>query len=394
LVLAGSGVDTRGCARAAAGFARAIHGAEHRVSGRAASLDEAARAAAAILAHARLPLVTGRGADVAGWRALLALADRAGAVVDRWQGDAQTSNQAVIQDSGAFAGTFGEIANRADVVLLIGGDPGRDFPRLCERLLRHPTPLYRTGEPWTAFLGPDTGVPSDHVFAERHIVPAGGMLDALSALSAIAGGRRPRATDIAGLSLAALEAVAARLKQARYGAIIWNAATFPTADAEIAARLVLQILRALNRDTRAVSLPLGGSDNAQGASQVMLWQCGWPGRISFAHGAPNHDPWRYRAERLLSAGETDALLWVAAITPQAPPPARVPTVALVTVDTELALEPSVVIRVGVPGLDHGGAIVRADNVIALPLAATRTSALPSVAAAARAIFEQLSAEAR
>jgi formylmethanofuran dehydrogenase subunit B len=287
-----------------------------------------------------------------------------------------------------LATTFGEVANRADVVLLLGRDPAREQPRFFERLLRNRAPLYRSA-PWVTFLGPDAAAPGDPAVSERIAVAAERMLDALSVLAVLLGARRVAAD--AALPYAALVALAERLQGARYGAIVWDAAAFPAAEREPIATLVLQMLREATLKTRCVGLPVGGADNAQGAAQAMLWQAGWPGRLSFAGGVPAHDPWLYDAERLIAAGEADALLWVAAAAPLAPPAAAPPTVALVAADAVLPTAPAVEIRVGVSGVDHAGTIMRADTVVALPLAASRPSALPSVAAAAAAIRDRLGA---
>jgi formylmethanofuran dehydrogenase subunit B len=391
LLLEAGRVDSRGCAKGAAGFARSSGTREHRVAGHPATFEAAVAAAATLLGGAQQPLITGLGADIAGLRALLALADRIGAIVDRWQSAAQLSNLAVVQRAGALAATFGEIANRADVVLLLGRDPAREHPRLFERLLRNRTALYRSGAPWVSYLGPAALAPRDIPLAAQAPVEASSLIDALGALAAMVRGKRVASTAAAALPLAALGEIAQRLKAARYGAILWEAAAFSPGEAQIAIGLVLHILRVLNLTTRCVGLPLGGGDNAQGASQAMLWQAGWPGRISFAAGTPEHDPWRFDAERLLAAREVDALLWVAALSPTPPPATTMPTVALVAPDVTLAAPPAVEIRIGVSALDHAGAVVRADTVIALPLAAARPSALPSVAAAAAAIHERIGA---
>ena len=382
-------VDSRGCAKGAAGFARPSGTREHRVAGKPASLGEAAAAAARLLAEAQQPLITGLGADIAGLRALLALADRSGAIVDRWQSAAQLSNLSVVQRAGAFTATFGEIAGRADAVLLLGRDPTPEHPRLIERLLRNTNALYRSAAPWASYIGPPAQAPAGIALGAEAPVEAAALLDALSALAALI--RDKPVANGAGLPLAALGQIAARLKAARYGAILWEAVAFAPGEAQLAVALLLDILRALNTTTRCVGLPLGGADNAQGASQTMLWQAGWPGRLSFATGTPEHDPWRFDAERLLAAREVDALLWASSLSPIPPPAATVPTVALVAPDVMLATTPAVEIRVGVPALDHAGTAVRADTVIALPLAATRPSPLPSVAAAATAILERLGA---
>ena len=115
--------------------------------------------------------------------------------------------------------------------------------------------------------------------------------------------------------------------------------------------------------------------------------------MSFAGGEPVHDPWACDAERLVDDDEIDALRWVAAISPTPPPSTSVPVVALLAGDIVLPKAPAVEIRVGIPGIDHAGTIVRADTVIAMPLAAVRPSTLPSVEAVALLILERLGSAA-
>jgi formylmethanofuran dehydrogenase subunit B len=187
---------------------------------------------------------------------------------------------------------------------------------------------------------------------------------------------------------AAIAAIAERLAAARYGAIVWHPASFARDDAELAIERIAAILRHLNIKTRCVGLPLGGSGNGIGAMQAALWQAGWPLRLGFADGIPRHDPWRFDARRLLASGEADLLVWAATLMPETPPPTDVPVIAIVSDDIVLAKPAAVEIRVGIPAIDHPGAVFRSDTVIALPLQATRPSDRPSVADAAEAILAQ------
>jgi formylmethanofuran dehydrogenase subunit B len=386
-----AGVDTRGCPKAASGFAREASHTEHRVRGKVASLEEAADAAAVLLREARLPLITGAGADLAGFRALIALADRAGAVIDPWRSQVLRRNFAVTQESGALTATFAEIANRADALLIVGSDPRANFPRLFERLVDHPSPLARQGPPWLAYLGPAAAAPRGAMAAALHL-EGDRLLDGVAALHAALSGRLPGDAAIAGVPAADFVALAERLAAARYGAILWEVSSLGDEGKSIVGAL-LRILRHLNRRTRCVGLPLAGSDNALGFVQALLWQTGWPAQISLAGGAPEHDPWRYDAARLVAAGEIDALLWVAGLSRTPPPASAAPLVALVAPDIALANTPAVEIRVGVPGLDHAGTLVRADTVVGLPLDAVRGAALPSIAAVAQVIGDRLGASA-
>ncbi|MBV8535039.1 MAG: hypothetical protein JO128_05570, partial [Alphaproteobacteria bacterium] len=237
------GVETRGCAKAAAGFAAHNLSREHRVGGERATLDQAIEVAAGILRGARLPLITGLSVDLAGAQALTALADRCGAVIDRWQAGAQVDTQGVVQRAGALAATFGEVANRADVVLIIGADPARDYPRLYERLVTNKTPLYREGPPSIVHIGSPGAPPSGVPLVAQVPVETPRLLDALRALSALLDGRRAGGGTAPDLPLAQIGDLAGRLSDARYGAIIWDTANFAAGEGDLCTAMVLHILR-------------------------------------------------------------------------------------------------------------------------------------------------------
>ncbi|HTZ78446.1 MAG TPA: hypothetical protein VMC10_11075 [Stellaceae bacterium] len=389
LAAAGDAIETRGCARAAAGFARGKAARrEHAVDGKPADLATAAAAAAKILRAARAPLFHGLTAEVNGVRALLALAEKVGGTVDHQGSAALLANIGVARASGWVTATFAEVANRADFVLLVGSDPARNFPRFHERLLANAKPLYRSAPPKIAYLGPEALAPAAAIAPLQGIVGETALLPTMAALSGLLRGRQPR--DI-GLPVEALAAIAGGLQAARYGVIAWDLARLAPRVAELTVEYLADMLRHLNVKTRCVGLPLGGSGNAIGANQAALWQAGWPLRLSFADGVPRHDPWQHDGSRVLAAGETDALVWCAALSAEPPPTTTAPVIALIADDVALAKPAAVEIRVGIPALDHGGEILRADTVIALPLHAARKSDRASVAAAAQAILAGLEA---
>jgi formylmethanofuran dehydrogenase subunit B len=387
LALSETQIDTRGCAKAATGFARSDAPEQpHRVAGRPVDLAAAAAAAAALLKTAIAPLFHGLAADLHGIRALLELVDRSGGVVDHLGSGALFANITVARASGWVTATFGEIANRADFVLVIGADPARNFPRLHERLIANRTPLYRQAPPVVAYLGPAGEAPASAApTLTADLVTGGDLLDALGVLAASLRGRAPRKLSPS-LPLATLAAIGERLAAARYGGILWDATQFAADEAELAVELIASMLRRLNEKTRCVGLPLGGSANGLGAMQATLWQTGWPLRVGFGGGAPLHDPWRFDGNRLLAAGEADLLVWAATLTAEPPPTTDAPVIAIVAHDVALPSPAAVEIRVGIPAIDHAGEIVRSDTVVALPLQAALPSARLSVADAARAVL--------
>jgi formylmethanofuran dehydrogenase subunit B len=381
------GIDTRGCALASAGFRRGdCERRPHAIAGSPVDLTAAASEAARLLKAARTPLFHGLAVDLHGVRALLALAERVGGTIDHLASASLLANAAVAGASGWVIATFAEIANRADFILLVGGDPAAAFPRFHERLVCNRTPLYRDGPPVVGYLGPAEAAPPADTATLHALVPQSWLLDALGALAVRLRGGRP--TAVPGLPDDRLAAIAERLAASRYAAIVWHPTSFAPADSDLAIERLAGILRHLNVATRCVGLPLGGSGNGVGAMQAALWQTGWPLRIGFADGTPRHDPWRFDGRRLLQSGEADLLLWATTLVAEKPPATDVPIVAIVSDDVVLAAPAAVEIRVGIPAIDHGGAVFRSDNVIAMNLQAVRRSDRPTVADAAQAILAQ------
>jgi formylmethanofuran dehydrogenase subunit B len=296
----------------------------------------------------------------------------------------------VARASGWLTATFAEVANRADFIFLVGADPARSFPRFHERLVTPRAPLYRSSPPVVAYLGPAALAPAAQAVSLSATVAEADLLDALRVLAATLRGRRPRAIPST-LPGAELGTIAERLSAARYGAVVWDVGSFAPPQAELVVELLASMLRHLNVSTRCVGLPLGGSDNGIGAMQATLWQTGWPLRVGFGAGSPQHDPWTFDGARRLAAGECDLLLWVGALAADPPPLTAAPMIALLADDVVLPAPAAVEIRVGIPGIHHAGEVLRSDTTVALPLQAARPADRPSVADAARAILAALEA---
>ena len=116
-----------------------------RIEGRAVALDEAADAAAAILRRARAPLVYGLGqTSCEAQRRAVAIAEAAGAVLDpAGAGAAGLAYQAL----GSSTATFGEIRDRAELVVAWRADPVTTHPRLPGRLRLEVATAHRRRRP-------------------------------------------------------------------------------------------------------------------------------------------------------------------------------------------------------------------------------------------------------
>jgi formylmethanofuran dehydrogenase subunit B len=402
-IAAGAAVEVtaNGCARSRAAFARSADAAAAttpRVAGRPVTPAAAAQEIAHLLAAAELPLIAGLATDVAGMRAALALADRVGMVVDHMDSPARLRNLAVVQSGGWITTTLSEVRNRADLLLVVGGDIVGRFPRFFERCVWNKESLFTAQRPardviylgnadnTTAGVAPDGRPPQTIACANEQLH------EVFAALLALLHGRPLAAEHPGGVARATLERLLERMRGATYGVAAWSTADFDFPHAELTIAALAELIGALNRDTRFAGLPLGGSDGGNTASQVTLWHTGFPLRTSLASGRPVYDPLHFDTQRLLASGEADALLWISSFDPlRTPPPCagNVRTMVLGHAAMKPAVEPDVFIPVGTPGVDHAGHFVRSDDTVIVPLTQLRDSGLPSVAQTLGAVLQTL-----
>lgn len=376
-------VTKNGCEKAVAGFERNVDGAKPQIEGRDVDLATAIQAATALIRKSSLPLYGGLGTDVNGIRSVMALADKSGGVVDHALSEGQYRNFRVLQTTGWIMTTLTETRNRADVIIVVGTDIQKLHPRFFERIvnveasLLSETPAKRT----VIFIG--KGLDQSAVKGPRigEIVTLPCDLDRVGeivgALSAEIRGTPSSADSVAGVPAADIRALVERLKSAAYPVFVWAppGLNFPNADLVVSA--VSDLVKELNVKWRAAGLALGGNEGAISAGAVSSWQSGYPLRVSFASGKPDYDFLRYAIPRMIANGEGDLLVWLASFTPDLGPPAtKIPTIVLGTPGIKLASPPAVFIPVGTPGADHGGRIIRVDNVVSLPLRDLGRSKLP------------------
>ena len=284
------------------------------IDGAPASLDEAAAAAARLLARSRQPLIAGLGADIDGARAAIALAERVGGVIEHMHSAALLRDLDCLRETGIMLTTPGEARVRADVVLLVGDGLTEAWPSLNERLLAPPArPEGVDVARRIVWLAPATGARIRGFDGDIEIWGAGRgatLAVNLAALRARVKNRRieNRRSARSGLPLSALDALAATLKGARFGVAVWTAESLGALEIEMLHGLV----RDLNDTTRFSTLPLPAPDNGAGVLAACGWTTGFPMRTGFGAGVPIHDPWRFDAERLVASGETDCVLWISA----------------------------------------------------------------------------------
>lgn len=357
-----------------------------RINGVDCTLDEALTSALALLENASAPVVSGMVTDVDGARAALQLADRFGACVDHRDGDALFRNLRVVQDSGWFTTTLSEVRNRADLVVLVGSSIFEQYPRFAERVLQ-PAGLFVQTQRKIVIIGPrqDVKLPAelDEIEVTNIPLPLESVSEAAGILRLLV--RGDAVSSPTSLPLDALSRLAARLNQAAYSVVVWSSAELDFPHAELAIENWTELIRELNKSTRAAGLPLGGGSGGLGAMQVCTWQTGFPLRTSFAVGHPDHHAWRYASNRIIGDKEADLLVWVATLIPDAVPDCDCPRIVIGHPGLRFEKTPEVYIPAGIPGIDHAGHCFRTDGVVTLPLRKLNEPRWPS----AKQVIERL-----
>jgi formylmethanofuran dehydrogenase subunit B len=348
------------------------------IDGQAAGIDEAIARAADILQEAKAPLIWGlSGTTIETVASALAIADRIGAVVDLAGSSMASGQLAAYQRVGMVSASLGEVKDRADVVVFWGVDPLVTHPRHWERYSVEPRgrfiPEGRAGR----FVVVVDSKPSQtsqaaDLFVELDLDRQPETIEILRALIRGVAIDPDRASRSARVPFATLDALANRLKSARYGALFFRIESEP----------LFRLVRDLNEGSRFVALELGEAGNRSGASAVLAWQAGASSAIDFGLGHPRHLPGEATLRRRLASREVDAVL-ILADGPgvEWPIPAlerlsTIPSIRIAPGSTDRRLSSSVAFDVARPGVEAAGTVARVDGVM-LPLRPAIASGLPT-----------------
>ncbi len=387
-----------GDGKSVAGFERKLPPASPKVKGKDIDLAKAIQEAAKLIGKSALPMYGGLATDVEGMRAVMALAERSGGIVDHAFSEAQYRNFKILQTSGWVMSTITEVRNRADLFIIAGSDIHKLHPRFFERIVSPPDSMFDVEPPKRTVVFVGKGL--DRSGAKGPRIGEVVMLackdeqagEVVALLRARLRGFRVKPPKLEGVTLAEIDALAERCRKAKYGVVVWAPPALNFPFAELAVEQFAGLVKDLNQTIRFAGLALGGAEGATTAGAVCTWISGYPLRVSYASGAPDYDPYRWAIGRMLKDGEGDLLMWIASISPDlSPPETKVPTIVLGTPGLKLAHEPAVFIPVGTPGLDHAGRLVRVDNVVSLPLKNLGRAELPAAADVLSAIEAGLSA---
>lgn len=331
------------------------------VDGTPVSLEEAYTRAVELLKASKYPLVYGLGrSSTDGQRAAVALADRLGATIDTTGSHAAT---VAFQQAGQSTCTFGEVRQRADVVVFWGCDPLATHPRFVER--------YSPPRPGRTVVVVDVAETESARAADLFVpVTAGRQWEAVWELRELVR-RDPEGIASGSESLPSgsrLTNLASLLRSARFGVIVFGdgLTTAPLAHRTVEA--LFQLVTDLNQHTRCYAIKMRGYAGVSGAESVLAWQTGYPFGVNLSAGYPRHNSGEFTGSEMLSRGEPDLCVLVGSegVDTTAEHLRRIPVVVLDPPGVRLPFVPAVRFTTAVYGAHRPGTAHRMDEVI-IPL---------------------------
>jgi len=330
-----------------------------------------------LLEKADAPLITGIGnLTTEGQQAAVKVADRYYASIDSGWSNAGRGSMASFQRYGKVTATFGEIANRSDLVVLWFCDPMKTHPRFIERFVRNGNgPKKRlividetrteTAEIADEFVSVKTKEAANFVQQLRMTIDAESKSD-----------------------------LSAQLVAAKYGSVFVGKPGGTDVEFDVATDQWFQLVRSLNDHTRFVMSSLRRDRNGIGANNVLTSLCGFPDAVRFTSNGPVHNGLEYSTQSIIRRRECDLLIacdvgtatnlearldaatiqWLNSI----------PVVALSDQPASTYSTANVHITIGTPGWTCDGDFVRSDDV-PIPMSAV-SGVNPHVAAD---LFSQL-----
>ena len=378
--------EKNACAKAVEQFSRSIPSNQAKIHGKDATFDDACEYAATILKKAKHPLFAGLGTDVDGNRAVLSIADQTGGVVGHMFEEGANANIRVLQSSGWITSTLTEVRNRADLIILAGVNIDA-CPRFFERIVLNKSALVTSNRKNREVVYIGTGLTTAQLACLQKMKISQfkcknqSIGEVVAAIRALVAGKNLQAKKVAGLKMDDLKQLSQKMLAAKYGVIAWNPGDLQTPHADLTIHSICGLVKDINITNRFVGLPVGGNEGGMSATGVCAWQTGYPLRVSFAKGYPEYDA-RYSIKNLLHQHAVDAMVWISSISKGIQPSYKtdIPTIALTTPAMGFKSTPAVYIPVGTPGIDHGGRMIRCDNVVTQRLAQVRAVNLPSLSA--------------
>ncbi len=357
------------------------------IDGKEVSFDEAVEEAAQVLTTAKFPIIYGLSDTTSeAQRVAVAIADYMHGTIDTTTSVCHGPTGMAFQGVGESTMTLGEVKNRADLVIFWGGNPAVSHPRLFTRYAVTTKGMFiPNGKKDRTIVLVDVRKTASSAVANINIrVKPGKDFEMLWALRALVKGKKidPSIEEVTGVSLEALQDLAERMKNCRYGVVFFGMGLTMARGRHFNSGALFSLATDLNEFTHFVVKPARGHGNVTGGDNVVSWTTGYPFGVNFNLGYPRFNPGEFTTVDTLSNGDADAAMFIACDPASNFPKAaiehmkRIPVITLDPKQTITSSLAHVAFTTSVYGINTGGTVYRMDDV-PIPLRPAFDSPFPS-----------------
>ena len=274
------------------------------------SIEDSVQAAIDILSHAKRPLIYGLSSTECGAISkAIEIAEVTGGIVDNTASVCHGPTILALQQVGESKASLGDIMNRADLVVFWGANPTAAHLRHITRYSVMPKGMYVEGRKGRKVIAVDVRKTGTARFADKFVqVEPNSDYELLQTLRAIVRGEELEATEVAGIKMEDIKALAAEMAKAKYGVVFFGLGLTQSEGRHMNIDAAVGLVAELNRKTKFVLTPMRGHYNVAGANTVATWQTGYPYAIDFSKGYPRYNPGEFTAVDLMASGEVDAAI--------------------------------------------------------------------------------------
>jgi len=343
------------------------------IEGQPASYEQAIEKAADILVNARYPVTYGLSDTTCeAQRKAVAITDWIGGCLDTTTSVCHGPSGIAFQDVGEVTCTLGEIKHRADFLIFWGGNPAESHPRHFTRYSLMPKGQFVPNgrKDRTAVLIDVRKTKSAKAADQFLQIKPRKDFELAWAMRALLRGLEIDSDieETTGIPLGTLQDLVERMKQAKFGAILFGMGVTMTRGKQMNSEALLALTCDLNDYTRWVAKPMRGHGNVTGADNVVTWSTGYPFGIHLGRGYPRFNPGEFTTADLLARKEADAALIIASdpmsnfSQPAREHLASIPSVVLDPKLSETAKVATVAFTTSTYGINEPGTVYRMDDV--------------------------------
>lgn len=332
--------------------------------------DEAIDKAAKVIAESKRPLMYGWSCTDCEAQAVgVELAEQAKAVVDNTASVCHGPSVLALQDVGYPICTFGEVKNRADVIIYWGCNPFHAHPRHMSRHVFGRGFFRERGRSDRTMIVVDPRESDTSKLADIHLkLDFNKDYELVDAIRTIMAGHDILYDEVAGIPREDIEQAVEALKNAQFGVLFFGMGITHSRGKHRNIDTAIQLVQDLNNYSKFTLIPMRGHYNVTGFNQVCTWETGYPFCVDFADGTPRYNPGETGSNDVLQSKEADSMMVIAS-DPGAHFPqkalqrmAEIPVIAIEphrTPTTEMA---DIIIPPAIVGMEAEGSAYRMEGV--------------------------------